>query len=64
VSNRTASAGAQAAAHKLGAQLALDLLEYDPQLKAAMAYVFGNSFVCKVCCCSLSRSQHGTLWPE
>lgn len=48
VSSRTASSGAQAAAGKLGAQLALELVGYDPELKAAMAYVFGNAFVCKV----------------
>ena len=49
MSSRTVSAGAQAAARKLSAQLALDLVDYDPQLKAAMAYVFGNAFVCKAC---------------
>ena len=36
------------AAGKLGAQLALELVGYDSELKAAMAYVFGNAFICKV----------------
>lgn len=48
VSSRTASSGAQAAAGRLGAQLALELVGYDSELKAAMAYVFGNAFICKV----------------
>ena len=47
VSARTASASAQAAAKKLGATLALDLVDFDPELRAAMAYVFGNVFICK-----------------
>lgn len=32
----------------MGAQLALELVGYDAELKAAMAYVFGNAFICKV----------------
>ena len=31
----------------MGAQLALELVGYDSELKAAMAYVFGNAFICK-----------------
>ena len=48
MSARTASSSAQAAASKMGAQLALELVGYDAELKAAMAYVFGNAFICKV----------------
>ena len=48
VSGRLPSPSVQATARKLGAQLALGTIDFDEELKPAMAYVFGNTFICKV----------------
>ena len=48
VSGRLPSPSAQATARKLGAQLALDAIDFDEALRPAMAYVFGHTFICKV----------------
>jgi len=48
VNGRLPSPSAQATARKLGAQLALDAIDFDEELRPAMAYVFGNTFICKV----------------
>ncbi len=48
VNGRLPSPSAQATARKLGAQLALDAIDFDEALRPAMAYVFGNTFICKV----------------
>jgi structural maintenance of chromosome 2 len=51
VQSRTASVGQQAAAASVSggaAKLALSLVGYDDEVQAAMQYVFGAGFVCKV----------------
>ncbi len=51
VKPHVAAASVTAAAQRVSngsAQLALELVGYDQDLTAAMQYVFGNAFVCKV----------------
>ena len=51
VSVRMSTSKAQSAAEKLSqgkAKLAIELVGYDAELKAAMQYVFGSSFICPV----------------
>jgi hypothetical protein len=51
VSARVPSAAVQSAAQRLSrgnASLALELVGYNADLRTAMQYVFGGSFVCKV----------------
>lgn len=59
VQSRSASTQQQAAAASVSggsAKLALSLVGYDGELTAAMQYVFGAGFVCKVCAhCKSSR---------
>lgn len=53
-----AAASVTAAAQRVSngsAQLALELVGYDQDLTAAMQYVFGNAFVCKVSLKSYTR---------
>ena len=51
VKPHVAAANVTAAAQRVSngnAQLALELVGFDQDLSAAMQYVFGNAFVCKV----------------
>lgn len=58
VKPHVAASSVRAAAQRVSngnAQLALELVGFNQDLGAAMQYVFGNAFVCKV---SFARSMH------
>ena len=59
-----AAASVTAAAQRVSngnAQLALELVGYDQDLTAAMQYVFGSAFVCKVSMGSLHTCLTGAV---